>query len=82
MKAPDRRFLVGAGLVVVCLALAGAAAVAQGWLPSRYGPKDQIGALNEVSANKVRQARALITRGRRADLGDIPGDPLDPSQGI
>jgi len=31
--------------------------------PSRYGPDDQIGMLNEISAAKVAQAAALVKQG-------------------
>ncbi len=52
----------------------------QGWFPSRYGPEDEIGALNEVTPTKVRQAAALIQRGRVYDLQMtlVPGAPAFP----
>jgi kynurenine formamidase len=58
----------------------GHAAWAQAWYPSRYGAKDQTGALNEVTPNKTRQAVSLITRGRVYDLQMtlVPGAPAFP----
>ncbi len=69
----------------IAVSLAGVAFLAgysfgQAWFPSRYGPKDEIGALNEVTPTKVRQAAALIQRGRVYDLQMtlVPGAPAFP----
>lgn len=35
-----------------------------GWFPSRYGPQDQLGALNEVTPEKTLEALRLIKRGK------------------
>lgn len=55
-------------------------AYAQAWFPPRYGAKDQRSALNEVTATKVRQAAALITRGKAYGLQMAlePGKPAFP----
>jgi len=50
------------------------------WWPSKYGPDDRIGTLNEISPNKVVEAVELVTQGRTYDLGrtldqDIPAFP-------
>lgn len=78
MRKPLRIALI----LVLSLALGGVMgySYAQGWFPSRYGAKDEKGALNEVTANKVRQAAALIQRGKVYDLQMTlePGKPAFP----
>jgi hypothetical protein len=39
-----------------------------GWWPSRYGPDDQAGALNEITPEVVRQAVTLVRHGPVYDL--------------
>src|SRR5919204_1881640 len=51
-----------------------------GWWPSRYGPDDQAGALNEITPQGVLQAVRLVRRGRVFDLAhvlhqDVPAFP-------
>lgn len=41
------------------------------WWPSRYGPDDEIGSLNEISPNKVVEAARLVRRGTVYDLGRV-----------
>lgn len=50
------------------------------WYPSRYGPDDQAGALNEISAGAVVAAAGLVRTGRVHDLAhvlhaDVPAFP-------
>ena len=50
------------------------------WWPSKYGPDDQAGALNEITPRKVLEAVRLVRRGRVYDLAhvlhqDIPAFP-------
>src|SRR5215472_14990442 len=50
------------------------------WWPSKYGPDDQAGALNEITPGKVLEAVRLVRRGRAYDLAhvlhqDIPAFP-------
>ncbi|HEV8648674.1 MAG TPA: hypothetical protein VG276_04555, partial [Actinomycetes bacterium] len=50
------------------------------WWPSRYGPDDQAGALNEITPEGVLQAVGLVRRGQVYDLAhvlhqDIPAFP-------
>jgi len=50
------------------------------WFPSRYGPDDEAGALNEITPAKVVEAVRLVRRGRVYDLAhvlhqDIPAFP-------
>ena len=41
------------------------------WWPSRYGPDDQAGALNEITPAAVAAAAALVRRGRVYDLSHV-----------
>jgi kynurenine formamidase len=50
------------------------------WWPSKYGPEDQAGALNEITPRKVLEAVRLVRRGRVYDLAhvlhqDVPAFP-------
>jgi kynurenine formamidase len=50
------------------------------WWPSKYGPDDQAGALNEITPGKVLEAVRLVRQGRVYDLAhvlhqDIPAFP-------
>jgi kynurenine formamidase len=45
--------------------------VTNGWWPSRYGPDDEAGALNEITAAKVVQAVSLVRRGEVHDLAHV-----------
>jgi kynurenine formamidase len=50
------------------------------WWPSRWGPDDQAGALNEITPAKVLEAVTLVRRGRVYDLAhvlhaDVPAFP-------
>src|SRR3712207_2975516 len=42
----------------------------QGW-PSRYGPDDQLGTLNEITPAKIVQAVRLVREGVVYDLGHV-----------
>ncbi|MGY1739113.1 MULTISPECIES: cyclase family protein [unclassified Blastococcus] len=42
-----------------------------GWFPSRWGPDDAAGALNEVTADVVRAAVSLVRTGRVYDLAHV-----------
>jgi len=68
--------LTAVGCVAVSVwiaAVAGAApCVAQesaDWFPSKYGPEDTLGAINELSATKVVQAARLVKTGKTYALG-------------
>src|ERR671929_184087 len=41
------------------------------WWPSRYGPDDEAGALNEITATKVVEAVRLVRQGRVYDLAHV-----------
>jgi kynurenine formamidase len=47
--------------------------------PRRYGPEDEIGAANEITADTVLRAASLITHGSRYNLGQIL-EPTSPTQ--
>src|SRR5919205_2105519 len=52
----------------------------QPWWPSRYGPDDQIGSLNEITPTKIVEAARLVRQGKTFDLGrvldkDVPRFP-------
>ena len=60
--------------------MSAAGAVTDGWWPSRYGPDDQAGALNEITPEGVRRAVGLVRCGRVYDLAhildqDVPAFP-------
>ena len=57
------------------------------WWPSKYGPDDQAGALNEITPGKVLEAVRLVRRGRAYDLAhvlhqDIPAFPGRTFHGV
>ncbi len=41
------------------------------WWPSKYGPEDQIGTLNEITSDKVVEAARLVKKGKVYDLGRV-----------
>jgi kynurenine formamidase len=41
------------------------------WWPSRYGAADQIGTLNEITPERVRDAARLVRQGRTVSLGRV-----------
>ncbi len=53
---------------------AGLPAGEQPWWPSRYGADDQIGTLNELTADRVVAAVRLVRQGRTVDLGRVLDD--------
>ncbi len=61
-------------------AVAAGAPVTEGWWPSRYGPDDEAGALNEITPAKIVEATARVRRGIVHDLAhvlhaDVPAFP-------
>ncbi|MFN7180794.1 cyclase family protein [Hyphomonas sp.] len=49
------------------------AAVRGEWYPSRYGPDDRLGAMNNLSPEKTAEAAKLITTGKTYALGQVTG---------
>jgi len=43
------------------------------WYPSRYGPDDRLGAMNNLSPEKTAEAAKLITTGKTYALGQVTG---------
>ena len=54
-------------------AVSGEAAAEAGWYPSKYGPDDRLGALNNLSPDKTAAAAKLVTTGKTYSLGMITG---------
>ena len=60
-------------------ALAGSAVAAENeWYPSRYGADDRLGAINNLSAEKVLAAARLVKTGKAYALG-VPTGPDSPA---
>jgi kynurenine formamidase len=57
-------------------ATAAPASTDQAWWPSRYGPDDQAGALNEITAAGVVRAASLVRTGRVYDLAHVLDDRI------
>lgn len=51
----------------------GTAAAREEWYPSRYGPEDRLGAMNNLSPEKTAEAARLITTGKTYALGQVTG---------
>ena len=61
----------GIGVFLAGLAVAGVMHAAEGesWYPSRYGADDTLGAINNLTPEKVVAAARLVTRGKAYPLG-------------
>lgn len=73
-----KRRLAAATLIVLASAAGavdiGTSELPQGvepWWPSRYGPEDQLGTLNEITPAQVLQAVKLVKTGTVVDLGRV-----------
>ena len=55
---------------------AAAPSIDQPWFPSRYGPDDQAGALNEITPTGVVRAASLVRAGRVFDLAHVLDDKI------
>ena len=55
--------------ITLLLALATPALAGDAWYPSRYGAEDTLGAINELSPQKVLEAARLVKTGRTYALG-------------
>lgn len=65
-------------LIFVMILLVTSQAGAEDWYPSRYGADDTLGAINNLSAEKVLQAARLIKTGKTYPLGVETG-PASPA---
>jgi len=63
-----KRLLIVGATLAVSLQLFGAAR-GEEWYPSKYGPEDTFGAINNLSAQKVVAAARLVTTGKTYALG-------------
>ncbi len=52
------------------------------WWPSRYGPDDEAGSLNEITAARVAAAATMVRQGRVFDLSHVveEGIPAFPGR--
>jgi kynurenine formamidase len=69
---------MGSAAMAVAVFSAGAAIAADDWYPSKYGPKDTIGAANNLSAAKTAEAAKLVKLGKSYALGVVTG-PNSPA---
>ncbi|HEX7037709.1 MAG TPA: cyclase family protein [Pseudomonadales bacterium] len=72
-----RQWLV-TGAVLGVLGAGAMAAEPASWYPSRYGADDTLGAVNNLSAEKVLQAARLVKTGKTYALG-VPTGPDSPA---
>jgi kynurenine formamidase len=78
---PPFRLTVRAVLLAgaaTALVLVGAAIAQERWYPSRYGPADTLGAVNNLSPDGVRRAASLVRQGKVYSLA-IPTGPDSPA---
>ena len=67
------------GTVIIALGIVSMGTAGEGeWWPSEWGETDQRGAVNRITADKVRQASRLVQKGRVYSLGQMyePDMPL------
>lgn len=67
-------------LVPVVIAEEKTAPAMEPWWPSRYGPDDTLGTLNEITPQKIAEAAMLVKKGKVIELGteysaESPGFP-------
>ena len=60
-------------MICIVLACAASAAWAQDWYPSKHGAGDTLGAINNLSPEKVVQAAQLVKTGKAYPLGVVTG---------
>lgn len=77
MKRPRTLFVLS---TVIMIATLGHSVIADDCVPSKYGPEDQIGSANLVTADQVRMAAGLVKQGQTHPLGividpDMPAFP-------
>ena len=67
-----KRWIVAIGAGMLAVSTAGAQD-AEDWYPSKYGPDDRLGAVNNLSPEKTAAAAKLITTGKTYALGMVTG---------
>ena len=65
----SQRHRIARFVAAACFALGGAAGAAEEWYPSQYGADDTLGAINNLSPEKVVEAARLVTTGKTYRLG-------------
>jgi hypothetical protein len=60
---------IGVALVVLAWLQVPSGEAQQPWCPSKYGPADVLGAINEITPEKVLQAVKLVKTGKVYDMG-------------
>jgi kynurenine formamidase len=75
----SHRWLLAAGGLAGAL-VAGAALAQERWFPSKYGPNDTLGAVNNLSSQGVKRAASLVRQGKTYSLA-IPTGPTSPVYG-
>jgi hypothetical protein len=60
---------IGVALVVLAWLQVPSTGAQQPWCPSKYGPADVLGAINEITPEKVLQAVKLVKTGKVYDMG-------------
>ena len=68
------------GLVSVAALAAGPGLAQERWYPSRFGPQDTLGAVNNLSPEGVRRAAGLVKLGKVYSLA-VPTGPDSPAYG-
>ena len=60
-------------VVGLIIALTTCVVSSQDWRESKWGPKDTIGAINEITDKEILDAAKLVTKGKRYALGMVTG---------
>lgn len=60
-------------IVGLIIALTTCVVSSQDWRESKWGPKDTIGAINEITDKEILDAAKLVTKGKRYALGMVTG---------
>ncbi|WP_293376970.1 cyclase family protein [Phenylobacterium sp. SCN 70-31] len=71
---------IAAGTVLAAALTGGGAMAHETWYPSKYGPADTLGAVNNLSPEGVKRAAALVTTGKVYALG-VPTGVSTPAYG-
>lgn len=71
---------IGLGLALAAILACTGAGAQEAWPPSKYGPNDTLGALNNLSPEGVRRAVGLVKEGKVYSLA-IPTSPDAPAYG-
>jgi kynurenine formamidase len=73
-----RATLINAGIAAGLLCMGQGTLADESWYPSKYGAKDTLGAINNLSAEKVKKSASLVRTGKTYPLG-VPTGPDTPA---